>query len=159
MAITPKKKLDNPENIPGGGGGNSGWGRGRGGNANGGGLGGDRLSPKSGGKPGTESTSYRNSEQTRPDNRAIVKQNKAAGSYQSRDLDKYEKNKAYRQDLKARNDAAAKEKLNTTGANGFIAGAAAVELAHQLAAGPAKPKGTQPNHKVTDWSNHTQKAK
>ncbi len=60
--------------------------------------------------------------------RMVTKQNKAAESYKIKDLDKAEKNRAYRMDKKLRDEVARKKDLKKAERKGLVKGATATAV-------------------------------
>ena len=78
-----------------------------------------------GGSRGPGGYSYRSSELTAAEKRALVKQNKSAQSLRNTDLDKLEKGRKQRAEKKERDKAAEKKALKKSELKGKIKGAAA----------------------------------
>ena len=78
-----------------------------------------------GGSRGPGGYSYRGSELTAAEKRALVKQNKSAQSLRNTDLDKLEKGRKQRAEKKERDKAAEKKALKKSELKGKIKGAAA----------------------------------
>lgn len=115
-----------------------------------------------------ESTSYRGSEMTKGERKKIAEQNKAAESLKSKDLDKSEsaqrgaqtrkENQELREDMAHDAGYRKGEKVGT--AKGAVAtavvGGTVAAFLHER---DDKPKGSQPNHHVTDSKNNTKTVK
>lgn len=115
----------------------------------------NRIEGIAGGGRGPGGYSYRSSELSAAERRALVKQNKAAESLKNKDLDKLEKNKAR---YKAQKESTAKrilqEKKTVAGKAGVagVALGAAAQMAIDKA--KAKPKST-PKAKATPTPKFT----